>query len=310
MVDPQLSDYIKKAKQAGQSDEQTKTLLRRNGWSEAEVSEAFLTVGPDLSQRPVSPAQEPRVQQQQPQEVKTVSSMPRERRRGHPILTLVIIFIILAVIAGAGYYIVAQTDLVDSLLVLFSTPETVNPIIENNLIEEETALPTLETVNIATIPEAFDASKVTIVGFSDMGKSAVYCAQTKVGNKISCFVNNEEIESPYNYKPYWVEVSPNGQRVIFLYTDPVKKESFAYEDREEGTRYSGTITMPKYSADSKSFMYIVVGRDGKSFVVLNGVASQPHDKIYGFPSLSSDSRYILYGARDGQDLLWVADEIE
>ncbi len=324
MADQQIVDYIKKAKQAGQSDEQTKSLLLKNGWSETEINSAFITITPDMSSKPYTPPQQPQVQQQpqaqpkpqyKPQEVKVSpqSSMPRERKAGHPLLKFLIFLILLsAVLGGAGYYVATQTDLLNGLFSIFSfsTQIPAGPVVENNIIEEEPLVLSLENVKIATIPEGYDASKVTIVGFSDMGSNAIYCAQTKVGNKISCFVNDEEMESPYNYKPYWVEVSPDGQRVIFLYTDPVKKESFTLENGEEGTRYNGTITMPKYSADSKSFMYIVVGKDGKSFVVLNGQAGTPHDKIYGFPSLSSDNRYILYGARDGQDLLWAADEIE
>ena len=308
MADQQIVDYIKKVKLTGQSDEQTKSLLLKNGWSEAEVNEAFASVAPQQPQTQPKP-------QYQPQEIKATqqSSMPRQRKAGHPILTLLIVLIILVVIGGAGYFVIAQTNLLDNLVNIFSPSTEIqdNPIVEDNIIEEEPELPpTLETVKIATIPEGYDASKITIVGFSNTGEEASYCAQAKVGNAISCFVNDEKIDSPYSYKPYWIETSPAEERVVFLYTDPVKKESFTFENGEEGTRYNGTITMPKFSPDGKNFMYIVVGRDGKSFVVLDGTASSPHDKIYGFPALSSDNKYILYGARDVQDLLWVADEIK
>ena len=51
-------------------------------------------------------------------------------------------------------------------------------------------------------------------------------------------------------------------------------------------------------------------KDNKNFVVLNVKSFAPHDKIYGIPTFSSDNKYVVYGARDGQDLFWVADKVE
>ncbi len=46
VVEQQLVDYIKKAKAANQQDAQTRTLLAKNGWTEAEINDAFSAVNP------------------------------------------------------------------------------------------------------------------------------------------------------------------------------------------------------------------------------------------------------------------------
>ncbi|MCX6722042.1 MAG: hypothetical protein NTY04_02545 [Candidatus Staskawiczbacteria bacterium] len=52
MAEQQLIDYIKKAREAGQADDQTRNLLLKNGWTTAEVSEAFTSLN-----QPAQPAQ-------------------------------------------------------------------------------------------------------------------------------------------------------------------------------------------------------------------------------------------------------------
>ena len=143
-----------------------------------------------------------------------------------------------------------------------------------------------------------------------MGDNAAYCAPKKIDNKIDCFLNNQKLDNPYNYKPYWIGASPDGKRVVSLYLDPATKQSFVFENGKEGARYEGTITSPKFSDNSKSFIFVVMGKDNKNFVVLNVKSFAPHDKIYGIPTFSSDNKYVVYGARDGQDLFWVADKVE
>ena len=44
MLEQQLVDYIKKAREASQSDEQTRALLYKSGWTETEVSEAVASL--------------------------------------------------------------------------------------------------------------------------------------------------------------------------------------------------------------------------------------------------------------------------
>ena len=76
MSNPQINelvDYIKKAKQAGQSDDQTRQILLKNGWSDAEVAEAFTAI---------IPVDKP--QQQQPQAQPQVVSQPKPQSLAQP----------------------------------------------------------------------------------------------------------------------------------------------------------------------------------------------------------------------------------
>lgn len=52
MAEPQLIDYIKKARVAGQTDDQTRNLLYKNGWTELEVNEAFFSTAESQSSAP------------------------------------------------------------------------------------------------------------------------------------------------------------------------------------------------------------------------------------------------------------------
>jgi len=138
MAEQQLVDYIKKAKSAGQSDDQSRALLLKNGWTEAEVSDAFAVLGQPQSkpQPQVQPQTQPQAQvQQQPQYqpkpqpqyqpqpsgMATQSNMPspsqisrsetsegKLRSGSHLILKLFIVLIILAVLGGVGYFTAGQ----------------------------------------------------------------------------------------------------------------------------------------------------------------------------------------------------------
>ena len=50
MADIRVIDYIKKARSVGQKDENIKTTLLQNGWSEEEVNENLLAVGLEAAQ--------------------------------------------------------------------------------------------------------------------------------------------------------------------------------------------------------------------------------------------------------------------
>ncbi|GEM_PF-5615406 len=316
MANPQINelvDYIKKAKQANQSDQQTRQILLKNGWSNAEVEEAFVVIIP--VEKPQQPAQQPQQQIQHPQQTQpqaqpqyqarpTQSSMPKTRR-SNLTLNLFIVLIILVILGGVEYLFVLKNDLLYSTNTLSSLPA------ENKAKKEQPAQLNLATVKITAISQDYDISKAVVSTlFSKAADKAAYCAPKKAESKIDCFLNDAKLGNSYSYKPYWIGISPDGNRVVFLYFDAVKKQSFVFENGKEGARYEGAITSPSFGNDSQSFMYIVMGRDNKNFVVLNGSASAPHEKIYGVPSLSGDGRYLLYGARDGQDIFWVADEVK
>jgi len=339
MAEQQLVDYIKKARQSGQADSQTRALLAKNGWTDAEVGDAVASLDrPAIQTQPSAqpqPVQQPKYQPEvkaEPQirpaspaypssataasvqyQAKPVQSRvePVERKNSHLVLKLLVVLIVLIVIGGAGYFMMAQTNLLGNLFNFSSpqVPETSTP--GANTQPGQGAVPeTMATAKILTVPQGFDASKIIVAAFDKAGSKVAFCAPQISDNKVSCFVNGEKLANPYNYRPYWIGFSPNGQRVVFIYLDPVTKQSFVYENGLESTRYAGTVNTPIFSNDSQSFLYTVMGKDTKTFVVASGTAYSPHDKVYGVPALSTDGKYIIYGARDGQDIFWVADEVK
>lgn len=86
MAEQQLVDYLKKAKEAGQSEDQSRSLLLKNGWTESEISEAFAELRQPQSQpqqRPQQPQQQyqPKPQQQPQSQPQTVAvSQPQQAK--------------------------------------------------------------------------------------------------------------------------------------------------------------------------------------------------------------------------------------
>jgi hypothetical protein len=362
MVEPQLVDYIKKARQAGQSDDQTRALLYKNGWNEAEVREAILSISqPDIqpkiqaeikqdskiesnidsfqnyqqkehqiSGQPEIKIQQENIQPQQSrpaqfepkyqprQEIQFIQEkMPNNTGNSKLLVRILIILILLAVLGFGIFFVITKQQEIKNLYNnLFAySPEIVTPVVTTNNNNQEATQPTIiepSTQLISEIPEEYDATKITIAAFSNEGKTAVYCAPLKTNlTKISCFLNSQILfENPYAFRPYWVGISPNNQRIIFLYYDAVKKQSFLFENGIEGVKHNGTITYPVFSNDSENFAYMVMGNDSKNFIVINERSGITYDKIHTSPKFSEDGKYVLYGARNGTNLFWVADKVE
>ena len=68
MAEQQLIEYIKKAREAGQTDDQTRSLLYKNGWTEGEVNDAVASIEkPQPQPQPAAqpqPVAQPRVAEQ------------------------------------------------------------------------------------------------------------------------------------------------------------------------------------------------------------------------------------------------------
>ena len=324
MAEQQLIDYIQKARAAGQSDDQSKTLLVKNGWTDTEISEALASMNqsqPQSQPEPkiIQPDAQPEPQMQykpepqiQPQVNSMESSMPTEKRGMHLVLNIIIVLIILVILGGAGYFVLGQQNMLKGLVNQFMpTPVVIKPVTPSpikTVVKVETSV-VLSTNKIATVSGDYDLTKMTVMAFSKAGDKVAFCLPAKADGKFACFVNNDQQVNSYAYKPSAILFSPDGKRTVLIYSDPVTKQSFIFENGQEGTKYDGTISGPKFSDNSQNLMFIVNGKDGKSFVVLNGTSYTPHDKVYGTPTLSSDGKYLLYGARDGQDFFWVADPI-
>jgi hypothetical protein len=333
---PQLVDHINKARRDGTPDDQSRSFLVKNGWTDEELNDAFASAEPaqpkiesQVSGQPqinIQPevASQPKTQYQ-PQYENQLAQNNRPRTSGGAvrlILKLFVVLILLAIIGAGGYFAITQKDLLNNLFnkvvsystKIFSTNTSPSPAVENNENEANNEEPSssldLTDQKIVTVPQEYDASKITVAAFSEARDKITYCAPEKASNKISCFLNDQKLfDNPYSFKPYWIGISPNGLRIVFFYFDSVKKQSFTFENSTESARYNGTLTYPKFSQDSQSFMFMVMGNDTKNFIVLNGKPGAPHDKIYTVPAFSKDGKYIFYGVRDGQDLFWIADEI-
>lgn len=372
MAEQQLVDYIKKAKLAGQSDEQTKTLLIQNGWTDQEISEAFSAAGQHDSQ-PAKPAeatarfrpaaaesrvnsrpeyqvsghpsinarpefQKPAQESQKPiksepmlspslgmDNVSDMKNKPKSRKASGLLLKVVVVVVLLGVIGAGLYVVLMQGDLLqatfDKVYSYFSPALEAQPDSETSAENQNAdAVDTtpqitpiaLTTRELLTVPAEYDSSKIALTAFTQTGDRAVYCASLITNpSQMSCFLNGQKfLDNSYVFKPYWVGISPNGQRIIFLYYNSAERKSFVFENGVEGKRYDGKITSPKFSKDSASLLYVVLGNDGKDFVVLNEQVFPAHDNILTIPDWGFDNTYIFYGARDGNKILWVIDEIQ
>jgi hypothetical protein len=306
MVNQVVVDYIIKARQAGLPDEQIKSVLYKNGWTEADVSENLIAVSMPEQESVINHSVP--IQRASVEEKPVQNYIPKEmhqEKKGHHLIFMasIILISVIIILCTAGYF----------LFLSFSAKTEITPVVVDNIeneIPEPKPIPLLLTEKIITISQDYDASKISIVAFSNITKRVAYCAQQKDTAEIACFFGDEKLSNAYSYKPYWIGISPDHKRVVFLYLDPIKRQSFVFEDGVESIRYDGTITFPKFSTDSQNFMYTVLGKNNKNFIVLNGNPGMLYDKIYNTPEFSSDNKYIIYGARNGQDLFWVADKMQ
>lgn len=100
MAIQQLVDYIKKAKQVGQTDEKIKTFLVTGGWTEAEMAEAFAVVNPPSAS--TSPnIQQPKAKPALPQ-INNFKTPKEHRSIIRPLIGFLVIMLFFA-----GAYIVA-----------------------------------------------------------------------------------------------------------------------------------------------------------------------------------------------------------
>ncbi len=106
MVNPQLLEYMQKAKQAGQTDDQTRTVLYKNGWSEQEISENFQAAGFSAQSSGAVPLTKPAPETAKPsiktEPMATYSFPDRKRGRLAGLLVSIIIILVLFSAIGAG----------------------------------------------------------------------------------------------------------------------------------------------------------------------------------------------------------------
>src|SRR3989338_1752261 len=69
MIEQQLVDYIKKAREAKQTDDQSRNVLYKNGWTEEEIKDALMSLNQQQPQVKPQTVNLPKTEVQ-PQEVK------------------------------------------------------------------------------------------------------------------------------------------------------------------------------------------------------------------------------------------------
>ena len=177
MVEQQLIDYIKKARDAGQTDDQTRNLLYKNGWTEAEVSDAITSLDkpqPQVVTQPV--VEQPQVvtqAQPQPQIVRqpepqyqpqSMQSNISQRRGGpHSILKLIMVLIIVAVLGGVGYFTAGQYLNLPYSNFLFNLFKQEDPqTVINNMLENMKNIKSSQTTMQIEINAANKDTKTSI----------------------------------------------------------------------------------------------------------------------------------------------------
>jgi len=157
-------------------------------------------------------------------------------------------------------------------------------------------------------------------GFAPDGKIVYGITE---GGKEYLIINDEK-SNGYDWIEGWVTFSRDGKRVAFVVEE--KEEKFAVIDGKEEKIYD-EVGSPIFSPDSKHFVYSA--RSGeKEFIVINGTEGRFFDKVwfpaamvfdvemlaynpYGIKAIGfdPDSKYIAYGAKIGQELWWIVDEV-
>jgi outer membrane lipoprotein-sorting protein len=110
---------------------------------------------------------------------------------------------------------------------------------------------------------------------------------------------------PYHCVPF---LSPDSSQVVYLARNGEKEMIVSGE--KEGKAYDDIILgRVAFSPDSKKIAYIAE-REGKQVIVVNEKESdETYDRIRTF-NFSSDSKYINFSAKSGNDFWWIVGEIK
>jgi len=133
-------------------------------------------------------------------------------------------------------------------------------------------------------------------------------------------LDGKEIGGPYwgfaHTTPLYLRLafSPDSKRfayiaLIYMADRDDYDSVVVLDDKEIGGRYK--LIFPDsltFSPDSKHFAYIAE-KQGKKLIVLNGKEKE-YDDISGQLSFDPESKYLSYGARIGNELWWIVEEVE
>ena len=138
--------------------------------------------------------------------------------------------------------------------------------------------------------------------------------------KCSIFLNEEEIQ---NYEEGGINCysgpvfSPDSQSLAYLFQIKEDGDWKGYlvlydgkDFKEYGLNKSLYASNIVFSPDSKHFACLGSG-EGKNFIILDGKEGQRYDEIFRETiKFSKNSRYFYYGAKNGNELWWIVEELE
>ena len=160
-----------------------------------------------------------------------------------------------------------------------------------------------------------DEAKKVIRGLSwTHSNEVVYVVENTRENRMissSIVMNGKEIQTSYEYI-FNLSFSSDGKRMIYKARKD-QKEIIVVDGKEYGVQNPELTPAflnanPIFSNDSKHFAYIAEYNQKQS-IVLDGKRGKEYDQTYG-PYFSPDNRYIAYGAKRGNELWWIVEDIE
>lgn len=83
------------------------------------------------------------------------------------------------------------------------------------------------------------------------------------------------------------------------------------DDNKESKAYGYDVSSPVFSLNGKHFAYIAMNNPrGKHTVVVDEKEISTYEAVYYGPVFTSDSKYVYYGARIGNELWWIVNKVE
>ncbi len=144
----------------------------------------------------------------------------------------------------------------------------------------------------------FDTIVIPDIAYQESHQNLGYILEN--GEEFCPVINGEKkkcYESVSMAKPS--SFSPNGERFFYIVFTRAEKKYFMVIDGQEGAHYDwvGSYYLEDviFSPDGKRSAYMA-GRDGKTFIIVDGVETGPYEEIYSSKGLtfSEDGREIFY----------------
>ncbi|MBU1102136.1 hypothetical protein KJ853_00570 [Patescibacteria group bacterium] len=292
MINQELTEFIKKSRIAGQTNEQIRESLNQAGWSAADIEEAIgSTEQLEQNQTDISYDNKKLVE---------AASVTKEEKFFKKKKFLFILILVILIGSGIWVYILTQNNPLlkeNNVMNTTSSEEPEKEIIDYNL----------KTTKLATIPENYGWTQLNnSIKFSPDGKGVSYVAkEDPKSSEMFLMLNNEKIGA---YKKSFNPVfSSNGKRFAYLAEKETGEIVVVVDGKESGnfTRI-GYFT---FSPNGERHAFLAWKND-KAFAVIDGKEGKHYDVLRIPPIFSPNSKRIAFVAeKDGKSFL-VVDEKE